>query len=384
MTQKIYIQNPYLKNLQSNIVETEIKDGNYHIILDKTIFYPHLSGGQPRDKGEIENVKVLDVYEKEEDIVHVVDRKIKTRNVKLNIDWNHRFDMMQHHSGQHILSLAINKLFHGNTIGFHIGEDYTSIDIDIKDLEQNQINQIELLSNKIIQSNFKIKSYFKEDDITRIVEIEDMDYNPCCGTHLYSTGEVGLIKIIKSSNHKGGSRLEFLCGIRALRDYEFKHKSIKDISLLLSSKDKDAYKKTKKLFYDQKELEKENKDLRKELFKLKGESFLQDAKNIEGINYIVKKLKDVDLKEISLIASNIKEENTIQIYNIKNSQTGYFFLSRSEDITLNLKQVLEEVSENIIIKGGGNSKTIQGKSSIHLLDKAIQMFYNKIREKIKA
>lgn len=384
MTKKIYFDNPYLKNLKSNIIETKVKDGFYHIILDRTIFYPHLCGGQIRDKGNIDNIKVIDVYEKDEDIVHVIDKKIKSKNVRLSIDWDHRFDMMQQHTGQHILSLAIHKLFGAETVSFHISKDYASIDVDMQDLQRAQINQIEMLANKIIQSNFKIKAYFKEDKTTRIVEIEDMDHNPCGGTHVYATGEVGLLKIIKSSNYKSKTHIEFLCGMRAIRDYNLKDEITGEMSKLLSSQIKNILQKAKKIIDSKNSLEKENKDLRKELYKLKAESYINDIKTVEGVNYIVKDLKDTDLKEISLISSNIDTKNTIQIYNIKNSDMGYFYLSKSNDIDLNLKEVLQEVSENIIVKGGGNPRCIQGKSSIHLLDRVIQMLYNKIREKIKA
>lgn len=374
-----------MKNLQCNIVEREFKDGNYHLILDKTIFYPHLSGGQPRDKGTIDNMEVIDVFERKDQIIHVIKERIESTNVKLSIDWDNRFDMMQQHTGQHILSLGIRKLFNGQTIGFHIGQDYASIDVDLKNLDEKQIAQIELLTNTIIQSNFPIKSYIQRKDGQdfRIVEIEDMDSNPCCGTHVYNTGEVGLLKIIKTSNYKGGSRIEFLCGIRSLKDYSWKDKYIKGISNLLSSNEKDAFEKVQGLFRNHKDLEKENRNLRKEAYNFKAQLYLKDAKEIKGVNYIVKEFKDKDIKEISLVSSILmSQKKTIQIYSIKNEDTGYFFLSKTKDMTIDLKEILEEVSQNIILKGGGNSQSIQGKSSVHILDKVIKLFYSKIREKL--
>lgn len=293
MTEKIYLQNPYLKNLQGNILKTEFENDNYHLILDKTIFYPHLSGGQPRDRGKINNIEVIDVFERNEDIVHVVKEKIENKKVKLSIDWDHRFDMMQQHTGQHILSLAINKLFSANTSGLHIGERYTSIDIDLEDINEIQIRQIELLANKIIQSNFPIKSYYqkKDSENLRIVEIEDMDSDLCCGTHVYTTGEVGIIKIIKFSNHKNRSKIEFLCGLRALKNYSFTHRNLKDISTLLSTRENEALIKIKDLLEEQKNLEKTNRDLKKQVHSLKAEIFFQNRREIQGVNFIVKELE---------------------------------------------------------------------------------------------
>src|SRR5699024_4971686 len=236
--------------IDANILEKSFKEDKYYFTLDRTIFYPHLAGGQPRDKGKINNINVIDVYEKDEDIVHILEEDIEGKDVQLSINWDNRFDLMQQHTGQHLLSSSFRSLFNAETVGFRIGEDYSTIDIQKPSLNKQEVKQVEFLTNKIIQSNFEVLSYIvKEDKLDeipidklpttdediRIVEIMGLDYSPCCGTHVNSTGEVGLVKIRKWENNKGNTRIEFLCGFRALDDYYWKNQYINEISSIMSS-----------------------------------------------------------------------------------------------------------------------------------------------------
>lgn len=280
MTQKIYLDSSYLREIDGRIIDKIYKDDKYYLKLDRTIFYPHLSGGQPRDKGTINGVEVIEVYEEDGDIVHVLNENIQSNKVLLNIDWDNRLDNMQQHTGQHLLSAAFYKLYNGETLGFHIGKDYVYIDINITDFSEEDIEKIELYTNRIVFSNFEIKSYYIEKDNNdmiplsresnfnsniRIVEIDNIDFSPCAGTHLKSTGEIGIIKIRKWKRYKGNTRIEFVCGNRALLDYIWKNKAINDTSLLLSSKDTDLFEKVQILYRQKKELEKKTRKLQEKL-----------------------------------------------------------------------------------------------------------------------
>ena len=277
MVEKIFLANPYLREIKARIVEKEYKDGKYYIKLNRTIFYPHLSGGQPGDRGTINGVEVLNVYEENDDIIHVTGSNIHGDNVVLNIDWSNRLDNMQQHTGQHLLSAAFYNLYNGETIGFHIGRDNVTIDITLPDLSLEEAEKIEIYVNRIIFSNFQIKSYYIDkkainniplrkiptvESNIRIVEIDGIDFSPCAGTHLRQTGELGMIKILKWKKYKGNIRLEFVCGNRALFDYKWKNQAIRDISLLLSSKDTDIVEKVTILLNQKISLEKENRALK--------------------------------------------------------------------------------------------------------------------------
>ncbi|TCU71700.1 alanyl-tRNA synthetase [Tissierella praeacuta] len=399
MTNRLYLDNPYLREIDSRIVDKIYKDGKYYIKLNRTIFYPHLSGGQPGDKGTINGVQVLEVYEEDSDIIHVTKENIYSDKVILNIDWENRFDNMQQHTGQHLLSAAFYKLYNGETVGFHIGKDYVYIDITLPDLSEDDSEKIEIYANRIIFSNFEIKSYYIEkNDINklpirkqptvnsniRIVEIDNIDFSPCAGTHLRNTGEIGLIKIRKWEKYKGNIRIEFVCGNRALFDYRWKSKMIKDISLLLSSKDTDVLEKVKILYNQKEDLEKNNRNIQEELLRYKGEDLLKNAIKIDGISFVTKIFDDRDLKTINKISVHLNNiEKSIQIYGSKYENKGQFLISMSKDLNINLKDIFKEVSEEFEIKGGGSPQTIQGGCSLDDLDSLLNIFFENIKNKIK-
>ena len=236
MTERIYLDNPYLRQMDARIIRKDYNNEKYFIVLDKTIFYPNLAGGQPGDKGTINGIPVIDTYEEDSQIVHVIKDNIYSDRVTLSIDWENRLNYMQQHSGQHLLSASFYKLFNAETIGFHLGHDFVSIDIDLPDLSTTIVNKVEDFANKIIFSNFPIEAYddklAKNSDSNanmRIVEIDGIDFTPCCGTHVRSTGEIGIIKIKDFKKQKASVKIEFVCGDRALKDYRSKSFYINNI-----------------------------------------------------------------------------------------------------------------------------------------------------------
>lgn len=394
VTYKVYMENPYLKEIDAKITEKRYRNNKYYLKLNRTIFYPHLAGGQPGDIGTINGIDVLETLEDGDDIIYIIDKNINSANVKVVIDWENRIDLMQQHTGQHLLSSCFYRLFNFETVGFYIGKEYVYIDVTTPDLREEEAEQAEILANRIIQSNFQIRSYFitnqelskiplrkspiVSNDI-RIVEIDSIDYSPCCGTHLNNTGEIGLIKIRKWEKYKGNTRIEFVCGNRAIKDYMWKSKFIRDIAFLLSSKDKDVYDKVNKLYNDREVLEKENRNLREALNKYKAESLLKEAQSKEDIRLIYKELTDTDFKEINYISSCLNNESKlVQIYVLKNNNRGQFFISRTKDLQVNLQSILKTISENYQIKGGGSPHTIQGGTSADDLYKIANEFKENI------
>lgn len=395
------MDNPYLRELDGKIVKKEFKNNKSYIQLDKTIFYPDLVGGQPMDYGTINGLDVINVYEEDDSIVHVVKGDLTATRVHMNIDWDRRFDMMQQHSGEHILASSFYRLFNLTNLGIHIGNEYNTIDIDKSSLSKDEAIKVEFLANKIVQSNFKVKSYdvnreqlskiplrkdsIIEDEKIRIIEIDNIDYIACCGTHVSSTGEIGLIKILKWEKYKGHIRVEFICGNRALRDYSWKNDYINEIGSILSASDSDILNRVNQLYDSKISLEKENKSIRGELYDIKGELLVKDIIIDKNTNFIIKEFKDMDIKEISLIASNLNknQENLTQIYSIINGEKGHFVIVRSKDLDINLNKIFDDISNKFTIKGGGNSQHIQGVLSVSDLSSVINMFKKEIKNKIK-
>ena len=250
MSDKIYIENPYLKDLNAKIISKEKRNNKYYVILNRTIFYPKSSRTIDIDKGTINDISVVDVFEKNGDIVHVIEQDISSKDVTIEIDWNNRFDYMQQHTGGHILSASLKKLCEAKTSSFIYKEDYSYISTDFKNLNNSDIIRIEKFANYIIYSNFQIKSSILKENgkMKRAVSIDNISTVTCEGVHCSSTGEVGIIKIIDfKNNDQGNIDIKFVCGNRALKDYNSKDKIIKELTDMLFCKETELYKKIKEL-----------------------------------------------------------------------------------------------------------------------------------------
>lgn len=399
MTEKVYLENPYLRQIEARIVEKTYDNNRYYVKTNKTIFYPNLAGGQPGDKGTINGIEVLEAYEEGNDIIHVLKDNIHSDKVKMSIDWNTRFDYMQQHSGQHLLSSVFYKLFNGETIGFYIGREYVYIDVNIPKISYEEIEKVESFANKIIFSNFSIKSYTVErEDMDklpvrkdpkinsniRIVEIDEIDFSPCCGTHVRSTGEIGIIKIRKVESYKGNIRVEFVCGHRALEDYGWKSNYIRDISNMLSSKDKDVKFKVEKLYEEKERLEKENKSLREKVYKYEALELLNQAKAHGKMKIIARKFSDKDIRDIQSISSILNSyDNTLSLLAVENGERSQFVISRSKNLGVNLKNIMGKVTKDMDVKGGGSPQAVQGSCSKDDLNNLLQGFYDEILESSK-
>ena len=249
MTKKIYEQDAYQKEGEAKILEIIEENGQIKVILDQTIFYPE-GGGQPADKGTINDIQVLDVQETKGTVYHSVAARPDGSRAQMKIDWERRFDFMQQHSGEHILSGIFHSEYGAVNKGFHLGDEIVTIDIDMKTITQDQLNHVEHLANQAIYAAKAVyqdvtdkeglikysprKQIQAEGDI-RIVTIEGTDVCPCCGTHVQNSAEVGIIKILKTEAHKGMNRITFVCGARALKDYTMRSEIITKLKQALNA-----------------------------------------------------------------------------------------------------------------------------------------------------
>ena len=230
---ELFYKDAYLKECDTKVVSC-VKDKDlYKVILEETIFYPE-GGGQSSDLGMINDAKVTNVKRENDEIVHYVDKPLNiNENVYLKIDWNRRFDHMQNHTGEHILSGTIHKLYGYENVGFHMDEEKIQADYD-GILKEEDIEKIEFLINDAIHQNIPVVETYPDNQEleklefrskkelsgkVRIVSIDDVDVCACCGTHVKTTAEVNLIKILSFEKHKTGTRIEMKCGNRALKDY---------------------------------------------------------------------------------------------------------------------------------------------------------------------
>lgn len=371
-SEKVYQENSYLTELEADVINCTKKDDYYEVILNKTIFYPHMSGGQPKDEGSINGIRVFDVQENGNEIIHKLNEPVEGK-VNLSIDFTIRFDYMQQHTGQHILSYAFDELFKGRTVGFHLSDSYTTIDLDIA-LTDEMIVKAEQLSNKIIYENKKVSAntYSYEDalklnlrkapielDYLRIICIEDYDLSACGGTHVNYTGEIGIIKVTKTEKYKNGTRIEFLCGKRALDDYITKNRNIFELSSLLTCRIDMLFDNFEKVLNENKKLKKETGNLNNQLNDFKAKEYKLNATVKNGISYVFVS-SDNDVNDLRFICSKITEdENFAAVLVSEKDNSCNLVIGQSKNSNLDLKGIFEQCRKIINGKGGGNNYLMQ-------------------------
>ncbi|TEU08998.1 MAG: alanyl-tRNA editing protein, partial [Candidatus Aminicenantes bacterium] len=197
-TKRLYLESPYKVEFKAQVVEKVIWEQKPALILDQTCFYPK-SGGQPCDKGTINEVEVLKVLEDEARIIHLLAEDISSDKVTGKIEWQTRFDHMQQHSGQHILSQSFHELLGAETLSFHLGEAISSVEMDLRKISEEEVENVERRANEIVFQDREIKCYFipeekiesvplrrppKKKGLIRVVEVSDFDFSACGGTHV--------------------------------------------------------------------------------------------------------------------------------------------------------------------------------------------------------
>lgn len=234
MTERLFYTDSYLTDFDARVVENA--EAGLRVYLDRTALYPS-SGGQPNDLGTLNGIRVLDVVDEGERIAHVLERPLQADSVSGAVDWTRRFDHMQQHSGQHLLSAVFEALYGMKTVSFHLGAESSTIDLETPALSPAQVRAVEERSCELVLECKPLSVAFEDASIAaglrkaseregtlRIVSIDGVDRSACGGTHVRSTGEIGPVQIRKLEKIRGNVRVEFLCGHRALRrsraDYE--------------------------------------------------------------------------------------------------------------------------------------------------------------------
>ena len=249
-TRRLFYEDVYIQEFEAIVLSCEEKDGKYHVILNATAFYPE-GGGQPYDMGILGGAHVTAVHDVKGEIVHYTDAPLAVgETVTGEINWDRRFQNMQGHSGEHLVSGLIHAKYGYDNVGFHMGSEEITIDLN-GTLTWDELLEIEKKANRMIWENLEISAVYPEKDeldameyrskkeLTgdiRIVSIPNGDTCACCGTHVAKTGEIGLVKFLTMIHYKGGVRISLLCGEEAVMDYEKKREELQKISVFLSAK----------------------------------------------------------------------------------------------------------------------------------------------------
>ncbi|MDH8678389.1 DHHA1 domain-containing protein [Fusibacter bizertensis] len=381
MTIKSFLNDAYTHQFNAKVTSIEQENQLYKIQLDHTFFYPE-GGGQPCDHGNIEMLEIADVQIDQEDIFHISKDCPKFKvgeNVTCKIDFSRRFTLMQQHTGQHILSSCAEKLYEANTIGFHIGADYVTIDLDQK-LTQDQIVKIENSANQVIYSNKEVIAHYptaeelanmplrKQPKVTeniRVIEIVESDFSPCGGTHVKTTSEVGIIKIKKTEPYKSGIRIEFGCGGFALKFIQERNETINSLMKLFSVKDNEILNFTEQLLESQKNDRANLQALKEQLYKTQVAQILEQFDS-EEIKVITLTETDMSMTDLRLKCNILCEaENIIVLAVSSEGEKTHLVLSKSKNVSqeFNMGQLFKSEIAPFGVKGGGNPFVAQGGSS---------------------
>ena len=366
MTEKLYDNDSFLKKFSAVVLSCEKTENGFAVILDKTAFFPE-AGGQKSDRGFIDGVRVFDVKTEDETIIHYTEKELECgKNVNCEIDFVRRFDFMQQHSGEHIVSGVAHSLFGCENVGFHLSENIVTLDFD-KNLSSDDLNLLEQRVNEKIYDNVKFITYYPDDETLktlnyrskkelsekiRIVEIEDTDMCACCAPHVKTSGQVGLVKFLAVEKIRGGTRIEIACGKRAFDSFCKTYKTVSHISNLLCVKTNECAAGVDRLF-------KENSDLR---YKLSGFN-KQILENI-ALEYQPKCdstaefFDNFDMKEIQMLSDMLyKKHGGIRgVFSAKDGGFSFAVCSDEEKLSVFFKQFKEKFS----VRGGGRNGMVQG------------------------
>lgn len=361
-----YYKDSYQKEFDSRVLSCEQKKDHYELVLENTAFYPE-GGGQPSDHGTLNSVEVFDVQESDGWIRHYCREPLEIDQiVHGSIDWDRRFDFMQNHSGEHIVSGLIHQRFGYDNVGFHMGE---VIQIDFNGtLSYEEAIEIEKLANEMIYANKEVEIlYPSEEELvhidyrskkeikgqTRLVKIEGADICACCGTHVKHTGEIGLIKVLSVQKHKGGTRVEIVSGKRALNIMERIYDQNRKISELLSAPPICTADYVSETLNNQKKLNYALNETKESLLLSKMNSLEEHQKLY--VDFIQDYDRNIARKYANaLIEKEIAE--TSAIINQINSTKEYIIISHS----VNLRDCVKEINTQLNGRGGGSADIIQG------------------------
>jgi alanyl-tRNA synthetase len=387
MTDRLYYLDPYLREFDATVSRVERRDDRVLVTLDRTAFYP-TSGGQPFDTGRLGTMTVVDVVDEEDgSITHVVEPRTPNlepgESVRGAVDWERRFDHMQQHTGQHVLSAAFDKLFGVRTVSFHLGAAVSTIDL-AREMSELEIAAAETQANRVVWEDRPVTIRFADAEeaarlplrkesvrggTLRLIEVDRFDLSACGGTHVARTGGIGVIAVASWERFKGGQRLEFLCGGRALGGYRVLRDSMSASVRLLSALPAELAGAIERLQADARDLKRMSAGLQSELAKYRAEELAANAEEItlktaSGDDsrrcHLVARALDADTNGLKSLAAAIVAKPGFLAALISASMPALIVIARSSDVDVSAQHVLTKLMAEFGGRGGGRSEMAQG------------------------
>jgi alanyl-tRNA synthetase len=374
MTERLYYQQPQRRAFDAIVTRVLDRDGRPAVCLDRTAFYP-TSGGQPFDTGRLGEVDVIETIDEDEEIVHVLSAPLVERAaVRGDINWTRRFDHMQQHTGQHLLSAAFDRLFDNRTTSFHMGADASTIDLareaSAADIERavDEANRVvwedRPVTIRTVSPDEAAQLPLRKEPVRsgplRLIEVADFDLSACGGTHVARTGELGIIAVSASERFRGGSRVTFVCGGRALRTFRLQRDAIAGSIRHLSVTPSELPSSIERLQQDLKQSRKDIGRLQQSLAVHEAVRLLSDAQTIEGVRLVAQALEGWDAAGLRAIATALTAHERVAAVLFSATQPAAAAVARSADVPLDANAVLRTLMATFGGRGGGKADLAQG------------------------
>jgi len=371
MTERLYYTDSYKRDFSARVVERSA-DG-LTVYLDRTLFYPS-SGGQPFDAGSIAGVAVVDVVDEEERIAHRLAAPLAAEGeVSAEIDWARRFDHMQQHSGQHLLSAVFEELFGLHTVSFHLGAESATIDLEGGPVESRTVVEAERRANQLVSENRALDVRFEDaraaqglrkaserEGTLRIVSIEGLDRSACGGTHVRSTGEIGPILLRRTEKIRQSVRVEFVCGGRAVRRARADFEALSKIAQMFSAPLDDVAPMVAAQLETAKAGDRARRKLELDLAAFHGkELYATTGPGPDGMRRAVQRLERGNLEDLRAVAQNFTAQGKgVFVATLKDPPS--VLLATSADSGVDAGKVLKAALTGAGGRGGGNARIAQG------------------------
>jgi alanyl-tRNA synthetase len=373
MTDRIYYTEPSCRSFEATVTRTGEHDGRPILVLDRTAFYP-TSGGQPFDTGTLGSVDVFETIDEGDDIIHVVGASMPVgATVRGAIDWTRRFDHMQQHTGQHVLSAAFDRLFENRTTSFHMGADLSTIDL-AREATASDIERALEEANRVVWEDREVSVRFVSADeaarlplrkepvregTLRLVEIKDFDLSACGGTHVHRTGAIGMIAVTNTERFRGGARLTFVCGARAARAFRHYRDAVAGAVRVLSVLPHELPGAIERA-------QLESKDLRKTISRLQGllagheAARMLAATPVGDPRVVVEALDGWDAAGLKAIASALAAQSRVVAALVSVGDPMAIVIARSQDVAIDAAKTLRTLLDRFGGRGGGRPELAQG------------------------
>ncbi len=382
MTQRIYEQDAYCCEFAATVLSCDACDGRYAIELDATAFFPE-GGGQAADSGVLDSARVVDVQIVGDRILHYTDSPLPVgESVHGAIDWQIRFDRMQKHTGEHIVSGIVHRLYGYDNVGFHLGSEDVTLDFD-GELTREQLNEVERLANEAIWANVAVSAQIYEneeglsipyrskkpiDGAVRLVTIEGYDVCACCAPHVARTGEIGTLKLLDAMRYKGGMRIHMQCGADAIADYQMRYDQTSALAAALSVKQPELREAVERLMTKQDELNRQIKALKRQVAMAAADTI---ATTDDTVCVITDSLDADTVQEMAGMLS-ARCGGICAVFS-GDDGSGYQFVMMGHGDLLAVSQALRT---ELGARGGGSAQRVQGR--VQASAAAIRAFFDNV------